>query len=146
MLCLCDSHERPTSCIICLAASGAECSYSLPICSTHACCPALPACLLQASELEAEAQRAGQELQQLQAEEQRARQEVAAADQAERVQRLALQQVKRRQYEAQSALTQLTQQPPPELTAATQAGGDEALQADIWQVGLPWGGHLAGTA
>ena len=109
----------------------------------HPRCPAAlpcPPCLRQASELEAEAQRVGQELQQLEAEEQRARQEVAAADQAERMQRMALQQVKRRQYEAQTALTQLTQQPPPELTAATQAGGDEALQADIWQVGASWFG------
>lgn len=42
------------------------------------------------------------------------------------------------QYGARATLTQLTQQPPPDVLAATQAeGGGEAMQAEIWQVG--WG-------
>lgn len=41
------------------------------------------------------------------------------------------------QYAARVTLTQLTQQPPPDVLAATQADGDgDAVQAEIWQVGV----------
>ena len=40
------------------------------------------------------------------------------------------------QWETQTVLTQLTQQPPPEVLAATQGGGDNDTQAEIWQVGV----------
>ena len=34
-------------------------------------------------------------------------------------------------------LTQLMQQPPAELLAATQAEGEDGTQAEIWEVRLP---------
>lgn len=40
------------------------------------------------------------------------------------------------QWETQTVLTQLTQQPPPEVLAATQGGGDNDTHAEIWQVGV----------
>lgn len=39
------------------------------------------------------------------------------------------------QWETGSVVTQLTQQPPVELLAATQAEGEDGTQAEIWEVG-----------
>ncbi|PRW20506.1 structural maintenance of chromosomes 6B isoform A [Chlorella sorokiniana] len=88
----------------------------------------------QTSELEAEIARLQGEAAQLQQQHGAAQHEVAAANQAEREARRALGKAKSKQWQTNTALTQLTQAPPPELAAATQAeDGDEALQADIVQ-------------
>ncbi|KAL4424708.1 hypothetical protein ABPG77_000051 [Micractinium sp. CCAP 211/92] len=88
----------------------------------------------QVKDLQQEVQRLQAKLAQHEAELQQARQEVQAADAAERQARLALRDVKHKEYAARATLTELTQQPPPDVLAATQAeGGGEAMQAEIWQ-------------
>jgi small-conductance mechanosensitive channel len=89
----------------------------------------------QTSGLEAEAQRARQELAALEQQLAEAAAVVEHADARERQARQAAAAGKRRQWEMRAALTQLTQAPPPELLAGTQAGGEDGSQADIWQVG-----------
>ena len=63
-----------------------------------------------------------------------ARHEAEAALEAERQHRQGLSVAKKREWQSHNVLTQLTQAPPPELTAATQADGDEAAQVEILQV------------
>ncbi|KAL4422537.1 hypothetical protein ABPG75_008734 [Micractinium tetrahymenae] len=88
----------------------------------------------QVTDLQQEVQRLQGELAQHEAELQRSQQEVQAADAAERQARVALRDVKHKEYTARATLTQLTQQPPPDVLAATQAeGGGDAMQAEIWQ-------------
>lgn len=88
----------------------------------------------QTAELEAEVAQRQEELRQVTASHAVARHEAEAALEAERQHRQGLSIAKKREWQSHNALTQLTQAPPPELTAATQADGDEAAQVEIWQV------------
>lgn len=94
--------------------------------------PSLPP---QTAELEREVARLQGELQGLEQQVHAAAAEHEAANAAEREARLALRDLKRKQWGTEHALTQLTQQPPPELEAATQADGAEGQQAEILQAG-----------
>ncbi len=75
-----------------------------------------------------------QEVERLGCELQQARAEVAAAAQEEARVRAAAAPMRQRQWQARGALTQLTQQPPPELFACNQADDDDATQAELWKV------------
>ncbi|KAI3430279.1 hypothetical protein D9Q98_004875 [Chlorella vulgaris] len=87
----------------------------------------------QTTELAAEVQRMQQEVERLGCELQQARAEVAAAAQEEARVRAAAAPVRQRQWQARGLLTQLTQQPPPELFACNQADDDDATQAELWK-------------
>lgn len=88
----------------------------------------------QTSELEAELRRRQEDLRRITAAHSEAQQQARAAQEAERAEQQRLQAAKRREWQAGTALTQLTQAPPPELAATQEGEGEDAAQAEVWQV------------